>query len=77
MEQVMRTLKIDELELVAGAEPGGGNSSKDKGNNGWGNGEDVSPGASGEKEPINPFDPVEGGTGPSPSGSPASGGGSR
>ena len=44
-----------------------------KGNNGWGNGEDASPGRSGEAQPK--FDDPN--TGPSPSNSPRSGPGNR
>jgi hypothetical protein len=40
MEKTMRTLKSEELNLVAGAATDAP-SSKDKGNNGWGNGIDT------------------------------------
>jgi hypothetical protein len=41
----MRTLKVEELELVAGAAPGGVPPTK-KGNNGFGNGDQTPPGGS-------------------------------
>jgi hypothetical protein len=42
---MMRTLKVEELELVAGAAPGGVPPTK-KGNNGFGNGDQDAPGGS-------------------------------
>ena len=52
---------------------GGGSKEKQKGNNGWGNGEDAAPGNSLANQPK--FEDPN--TGTSPSGSPASGGGDR
>jgi hypothetical protein len=37
----MRTLKSEQMCLVAGGDPGGGSPTKDKGDNGWGNGIDT------------------------------------
>ena len=51
----------------------GSKGSKQQGNNGWGNGEDAAPGNSLANQPK--FEDPD--TGPSPSGSPASGGGNR
>jgi hypothetical protein len=70
----MRNLKIEELMHVHG----GGDTccycdEKVKGNNGWGNGEDAAPGNSLAHQPK--FEDPN--TGPSPSNSPASGGGDR
>ena len=76
----MRNLTPQELLLVGGGGGcycdcggGGGGNNRPKGNNGWGNGEDASPGRSGEAQPK--FDDPN--TGPTPSNSPASGGGNR
>ncbi len=72
----MRSLTKQELSLVSGGcggGGGGGGGGGPQGNNGWGNGEDDSPGMSGEHQPK--FDDPN--TGPSPSNSPASGGGDR
>ena len=68
----MRTLKMEELNLVAGAgcDEGG---TKGKCNNGWGNGESCAPGNSLEHQPK--FEDPN--TGPTPSNSPCSGGGDR
>ena len=52
---------------------GGGGGSKEKCNNGWGNGENCAPGNSLANQPK--FEDPN--TGPSPSNSPASGGGDR
>jgi hypothetical protein len=74
---VMRDLRKDELGQVSG----GGDyccycpppEENLKGNNGWGNGEDAAPGNSLANQPK--FEDPN--TGPSPSNSPASGGGDR
>lgn len=66
----MRTLSAQELDQVFG---GWENEPPVHCNNGWGNGEDCAPGRSGEAQDKfeDPF------TGPTPSNSPASGGGDR
>ena len=70
-------LVIEKLEarIAPGGLPTDGcdGGSKDKGNNGWGNGEDTAPGNSLANQPK--FEDPN--TGTSPSGSPASGGGNR
>jgi hypothetical protein len=68
MEKKMRSLTCEELALVAG-----GCEEPQKCNNGWGNGENCAPGNSLEHQPK--FEDPD--TGPSPSNSPASGGGNR
>ena len=47
METMMRTLKTEELELVAGAGVEPASTKKEKGNNGLGNGDQNAPGGSG------------------------------
>jgi hypothetical protein len=77
----VRTLSSTELALVSGGGGddctcdcgGGGGNPPVKGNNGWGNGEDAAPGNSLAHQPK--FEDPN--TGPSPSNSPASGGGDR
>jgi hypothetical protein len=64
----MRNLKAEELTSVYG-----GCDVPAKCNNGWGNGENCAPGNSLEHQPK--FEDPD--TGPSPSNSPASGGGDR
>jgi hypothetical protein len=73
----MRNLKAEELTMVSG---GGdtccdpcGSKDREKGNNGWGNGEDAAPGNSLAHQPK--FEDPN--TGPSPSNSPASADGDR
>ena len=70
-------LGIEKLEarIAPGGIPSGGDDcgEKQKGNNGWGNGEDAAPGNSLANQPK--FEDPN--TGTSPSGSPASGGGNR
>jgi len=70
----MRNLKTEELMQVHG---GGETCCYEpcnvKGNNGWGNGEDAAPGNSLAHQPM--FEDPN--TGPTPSNSPASGGGDR
>ncbi len=69
----MRILNIKEPALVSGGGGdgcggGGGGGEEEHCNNGWGNGEDCSPGRSGEHQPK--FDDPN--TGLSPANSPAS-----
>jgi len=72
-------MKLTIETLEARIAPGGitppdcGGGSKEKGNNGWGNGEDAAPGNSLANQPK--FEDPN--TGPTPSNSPASGGGDR
>lgn len=62
----MRTLKVEELSLVAGAGDVAPASSKDKGNNGWGNGAD-STNAGSDAGGTAPSKDINGyGTGPGP-----------
>jgi hypothetical protein len=74
-ESMMRILSVKELALVSGGcgDDGGGGGGDEHCNNGWGNGEDCSPGMSGEHQPK--FDDPN--TGPSPANSPASADGDR
>ena len=72
----MRRLNAEELDRVFGGwvvEPPVNPPRGPQGNNGWGNGEDDSPGMSGEAQPK--FDDPN--TGASPSNSPASADGDR
>lgn len=70
----MRTLSAQELDQVFGGwENGEPPGLVPHCNNGWGNGEDCAPGNSLEHQPK--FEDPN--TGPSPSNSPASGGGNR
>lgn len=71
----MRTLMIEELMSVSGGHlpPPEPEPEPEKCNNGWGNGENCAPGNSLAHQPK--FEDPH--TGPSPSKSPASGGGDR
>ena len=69
------TIETLEARIAPGGitPPDGGCGSKEKCNNGWGNGEDCAPGNSLANQPK--FEDPN--TGPTPSNSPASGGGNR